>query len=327
MMLAGANATFAPTHVLAAVLGSRASAKIGPRITGVRPLETILEVAELRVHDASPLGGRTLADLDIRARTGAHVVGRWQRGALREPPAADEVIEPGTILVAVGTSESIESLAEMARPLTEAGRIIVIGYGTLGRKLAEILAAAGEELCVVGPVERPGVDIVGDIVDPDVLERVPLAEARVAVLALETDSATVFAATVLRDRAPDLPIIAGVSLPENVTRIQRAGVDFALSLSQVAGQLLLRHVLGETVSLQPRIQLVRVGVGSLEGKNPVKERVRERTGCTVVAVEREGRVAMDFPPSFELLPDDVIYICGTASSVARYHERFPASRL
>ena len=327
MLLAGASATFAPTHVLAAVLCSRASARISPRVTGIRPLSRLLEVAELRVHDGSPLANSTLAQVRIRSLTGCNIVGQWRDASLHSPPAADETIRPGTILVAVGTPESIEKLSEMARPITQEGTIVVIGFGAVGQKLAEILTAVEEEVCVVDPVERPGVHVVGDIIDRDVLERVPLAGARVVVLALDTDSATVFAATVLRDYAPDLPIIAGVSLAENVARTQRAGADYALSVSQVAGQLLAHHVLGETVSLQPRIKLVRVSAGRLSGKNPVGERLRERTGCTVVAVERDGQGGMDFPASFRILSDDVIYICGTTDAVARYHEEFPTSRL
>jgi Kef-type K+ transport system membrane component KefB/Trk K+ transport system NAD-binding subunit len=327
MLLAGANATFAPTHLLAAALSARASARVVPRVTGVRPLSRLLEVAELRVHEASPLADTTLAEVELRARIGANVVGQWRDAALHSPPAADEIIRPGTILIVAGTPESIEKLSELARPITQEGTIVVIGFGDVGRKLAEILTVMDEEVCVVDPVGHPGVDIVGDIIDGDVLERVPLAGARVVVLALDTDSATVFAAAVLRDYAPDVPIIASVSLAENVARIQRAGVDFALSLSQVAGQLLARHVFGETVSMQPRIKLVRVGAGRLAGKNPVAERIRERTGCTVVAVERDGQVAMDFPASFRLSPDDALYICGTPDAVARYHEEFPASRL
>jgi Trk K+ transport system NAD-binding subunit len=244
---------------------------------------------------------------------------------LHSPPAADEIVHPGTILIVAGTPESVKKLSEMARPITEEGTIVVIGFGDVGRKLVEILTAVEEEVCVVDPVGHPGVDVVGDILDRDVLERVPLAGARVIVLALDTDSATVFAAAVLRDYAPDLPIIASVSLAENVARVQRTGVDFALSLSQVAGELLARHVLGETISLQPRIKLVRLGPGRLVGKNPVAEGVRERTGCTVVAVERDGQVAADFPASFRLSPDDALYICGTTDAVARYHEEFPAS--
>ena len=283
-------------------------------------------MAELRVHDASPLADTTLAEVGLRTRTGANVVGQWRDAALHSPPAADETIRPGTILVVAETPESIEKLSEMARPIIQEGTIVVIGFGDIGQKLVEILTAVDEEVCVVDPVERPGVHVVGDIIDRDVLARVPLAEARVVVLALDADSATVFAATVLRDHAPDLPIIAGVSLAESVARVQRAGVDYALSVSQVAGQLLAHHVLGETVSLQPRIKLVRVGAGRLAGKNPVEERIRERTGCTVVVVERDGQVGMDFPASFRILSDDALYICGITDAVERYHEEFPASR-
>ena len=168
---------------------------------------------------------------------------------------------------------------------------------------------------------------MGDVIDREVLDLLPLAGARVAVLAMDTDSAAIFAATVLRDYAPDLPIIAGVSLAESVAPIQRAGADFAFSVSQVAGQLLAHHVLGETVSLQPRIKLVRVGAGRLVGKNPVEERIRERTGCTVVAAERDGRTVMDFPASFRVSAEDALYICGTANAIARYHDEFPTVRL
>ncbi len=327
MLLAGASATFAPTHVLAAVLCSRASARISPRVTGVRPLSQLLEVAELRVHEGGPLANTTLAAVRVRSRTGSNIVGQWRNASLHSPPAAHDTIRPGTILVAVGTPESIEKLNEMARPITQEGTIVVVGFGGVGQKLAEILTAVEEEVCVVDPVERPGVHVVGDIIDRDVLERVPLSAARTVVLALDSDSATVFAATVLRDYAPDLPIIASVLLVENVARTQRAGVDFAISVSQVAGQLLARQVLGQTVSLQPHIKLVRLGAGRLAGTNPVAERIRERTGCTVVATERDGRVGMDFPASFRLLPDDALYICGTTDAVARYHEEFPESRL
>ncbi|MDA0327644.1 MAG: cation:proton antiporter [Gemmatimonadetes bacterium] len=327
LLLAGASATFAPTHVLAAVLSSRASALIGPRLSGVRPLVRLLEVAELRVHDASPLAGATLASVGVRSRTGANIVGQWRDAALHLPPAADETIPSGTILIAAGTPESIEKLSEMARPITQEGTIVVVGFGDVGEKLAEILASVDENFIVVDPVARPGVHVVGDVMDPDVLERLPLAEARVVVLALESDSAAALAATVLRDRAPHLPIIAAARLAENVSRIQRAGVDFALSVSQVAGQLLVHHVLGETVSLQPRIKLVRVAAGPLEGRNPMAERIRERTGCTVVAVEVGGEVMMDFGGDFRLTAEHTLYICGTADAVVRYEKEFPTPRL
>jgi len=284
-------------------------------------------VVEFRVHDGSPLAHTTLAATAIRTRTGATVIAQWRDAELCAAPAPRETIPPGTILVAAGTPESIERFSEIARPIREEGVIIVVGFGSVGQKLAEILRSLDEDVCVLDSDERPGVDVVGDVTDPGVLDRLPLADARVAVLTLGAESPTVYAATLLRDAASDLPIIAGAKRTESVARLHRAGVDFALSISQVAGQLLAHHVLGETVSLQPRIKLALVSAGHLQGKNPLMVRIRERTGCTVVAIRRGETVSMEFPPDLELAADDALYICGTADAIARYRKEFPADWL
>jgi Trk K+ transport system NAD-binding subunit len=165
------------------------------------------------------------------------------------------------------------------------------------------------------------------VLEREVLERAAVAAARAVILNLGHDSTTQFAAKFVRQYAPDMPIIAGVMLGENVGRIQKAGVDFAISLSQVAGQLLARHVLGETVSLQLWIELVKTRPGSIEGKHPHRARIRERTECSIVAVERDGEVLMDYPPEFRLAAEDALFICGATRAVNRYYEEYPASRL
>jgi len=53
-----------------------------------------------------------------------------------------------------------------------------------------------------------------------------------------------------------------------VNRIQQGGADFALSASQVAGQLLAHHILGEMVSQQAHIKLVKPAATSLKGLHP-----------------------------------------------------------
>ncbi len=323
MLLAGATTAFTPNHVLAAAIAVRASAKIGPRVAGVEPLDSLLEVAELRVHDQSPLANRSLAETELYTRTGAHIVGQWADDALGSPPAAGEKLQPGAILVAVGTPESIHRLNDMARPITQQGPIVVIGFADVGQKLVEILRAAGEDVRVVDAVESTGVDVVGDVLDVRVLDRAAIAEARVVILALDSDGAALFAAAVVRDHVPEIPLLACVSHVENADRVQRAGADFALSVSQVAGQLLVHHVLGEMVSHKPRIKMVKLRPGPLAGWHPLAARIRERTGCSVVALERAGEVIMEIPASFTLLPDDALYICGTPAAFDRYYEEFP----
>ena len=322
MQLAGATAAFTPNHVLAAAVAVRASAKIGPRITGVDPLGHLLEVAEVRVHDESPLANKTLSESAIQTNTGVHVVGQWVDDALHSPPAADEPLQPGIILVAAGTPDSIKRLSEVVRPITQEGTIVVAGFGDVGTKLVEMLEDAGEAVCVIDATEQPGVDVVGDVLDTGILELAQVAAARVVILACESDSSTLLAATVVRDYALDVPIIACADLVENVWRIQQAGADFALSVSQVAGQLLAHHVLGEMISQQARIKLGKLDAGRLAGHYPLESRIRDRTGCSVVAVERAGEVIMDIPPSMILTEADAVYVCGTVDAFNSFYDEF-----
>ena len=325
MQLAGVTATFTPTHVLAAAVAMRASPRIGPRITGVQPLGNLLEVAEIRVHDQSPFANKTLAESGIYADTGAHIVGQWADDALDSPPAADQHLRPGMILVAAGSPDSIKRLSEIARPITFEGTIVVAGFGDVGSKLVEMLTDAEEAVCVIDKKEQPGVEVVGDVLDTRDLERAGVATARVVILACENDSATLLAATVVRDYAADVPIIACAELADNVGRIQQAGADYALSVSQVAGQLLAHHILGEMVSQQTRIKLVKLAAGRLAGRHPLESGSRERTGCSVVAVERAGEIILEIPPSFILSEEDDLYVCGTAEALNRCYEEFAVS--
>lgn len=324
-MLAGATTAFTPAHVLAAALTARASSKIGPRVEGMHPLGEHIEVVEIRVRADSPLANKTLAESAIRSRTGANIVGQWTNDALQLTPEPQHVLEPDAILVAAGSPESIDRLRGLARPIGREGPIIVSGLGDIGAPVAEFLTDGGEEVRVIDAQELPGVDVVGDILEESTLERAGVADARAVILALGDDGAVQLAASVVRQYAPDVPIIAGIEVSDNVERIQSAGADFVLSLGQVAGQLLAHHVLGETISIQPRIRIVKTRSTALEGKNPLTARIRERTGCSVVAVERGEEVLMDFPREFSLAPGDALYICGTTDAVNQFYDEFPGS--
>ncbi len=318
LQLAGATAAFTPTHVLAAAVAVRASTQIGPRISGFQMLGDKLDVVEIRIHEQSGLINKTLAELEIFANAEIHIVGQWIDGMLDSPPARDHPLSSGMILVAVGSPDSIERLDLISRSIKRQDKIVIAGYGDVGSKLVEILRDAGENICVIDKKEMPGVDIVGDILDTDVLQQTGLAEARVMVLACENDSAALLAATVIRDFAPDLPIIACAALEENVERIQHGGADFALSISQVSGQILAHHILGEMVSQQTYIKLVKQKAAWLAGRHPLDPDITAGSRCSIVAVGRNGDTVLDITDDFVLEENDDIFICGTVDTLNQF---------
>ena len=79
------------------------------------------------------------------------------------------------------------------------------------------------------------------------------------------------------------------------------------------------------VSQQARIKLAKLDVGPLVDHHPLEPSIRELTGCSVIAVERDGEVIMDIPPDFLLGDGDALYVCGTADAFDHFYEEFTVS--
>lgn len=325
MMLAGATAVYTPRHILGAALAARASARISP-LSGVQQLGRHLEVAQIRVQPGSPLAGHTLNETAIATRTGATVIGQWVGGELEVPSGAGLRLEPGGILVVLGSHASVNRLRDLAGgavTLRHEGPFVVGGGGEVGRKVAELLRAVGEEVRLIDRKAGDEVDQVGDMLDARVLEAAGVKSAQAVILALDTDAATLFATVILKDLAPEVPVIARVNQAENVDRIHRAGADFALSISQVSGQILAQKLLGqEAVSVDLQLKVLKVTAGRLAGRHPAEMGVRQRTGASVVAVERGEDVLVEFGPDFRFQAQDAVYVCGSGRGVRRFQEVF-----
>jgi voltage-gated potassium channel len=79
-----------------------------------RNIEFRLE--EIPIGDGSPLAGQTLREAHLRDRTGALVLAvRDERGSFLSNPDPDIRIEPGQVLIAIGTEEELAELTHAAR--------------------------------------------------------------------------------------------------------------------------------------------------------------------------------------------------------------------
>jgi Trk K+ transport system NAD-binding subunit len=327
LILAGATGAYTPRHVLGAALAARASQKVSPTVAGIQHLGQKLQVGEARIMRDSVLGGKTLAEADFGQHTGVTVIGQWIGGKLITPPSPEMRLEPGGILVLVGNAESLQrfmSLCAGARQLRRHGPFLIAGAGEVGRKVAELLTDAGEETFLIDTQPGPAVNRVGNVLDTQLLKQAGVENVQAVILALNTDSTTLFATVIFKDLAPDVPVIARVNRAENVERIYAAGADFALSISQVSGQLLAWRLLGkESVAVDPELRVIKVSTRGLEKYHPGHSDIRVKTGCTVVAIERGEQLLVEFPRDFHYAPDDAVYICGSAEAAQKFYEVFP----
>ncbi len=323
MIQIGATDVFTPAHVLGAALASRASTRISPPAEGMHLLGTQVGLAEFRVRNGSALAGQRLGDLRLREAHGVSVIGQWHEGVFTTAKGPDTRIEPGVILVVVGAPHQLEKVERMAMPIHRNGPIVLAGFGAVGRKVVEMLNDAGESCIVIDLNPGPGIDIVGNVLDSQILAQAKISEASAVILALADDSEAVFATAVVRDHAPEVPLIVRVNRTPNTTRIYKAGADFAISQGQVAGQILAYHLLDEqAIPVESRIKFSRQTPGLLVDSHPWRNETLERTGAKIVAVERADQVLIEFDESFRLQGSDILYVCGSLNSLERYQHQF-----
>ena len=74
------------------------------------------------------------------------------------------------------------------------------------------------------------------------------------------------------------------------------------------------------------MRLVRTSAAGLGGRNPASARIRERTGCSIVVIERGENLFTELDRDFEIRPGDSIYLCGSEEAVEKYFELFPQAR-
>ena len=327
MILAGASGAFTPRHVLGAELAARASQMVSPTVAGIAHLGHRLQVAEVRIARDSALAGKTLAQAGLGGHAGVSVIGQWVGGKLIAPPAPSMRLEPGGILVLVGSDECIHDFMNLcagARRLRREGPFVIAGGGEVGRKVAQLLRDCGEKTFVIDRLPGPGVDLVGNVLDTQVLDEAGLKDAQAVILALSADATTLFSAVIIKDQAPDVPVIARVNLAENLERIYVAGADFALSIAQVSGQLLAWRLLGrESIAVDAKLSVVKVSSRGLASYHPKQAELLERTGCSVVAIERGEELLVEFGPEIAFENDDAVYICGSGEATEKFYRMFP----
>lgn len=326
MVRIGATDVFTPAHVLGAALASRASTRISPPAEGMHLLGSKVGMAEFRIREESPLAGKKLGDLHLREEHGVSVIGQWNTGVFTTTKGPETLVEPGGILVVVGTHANLEKAERMANPIRRTGPIVLAGYGSVGRKVVEMLLDAKEQCVVIDLNSAPGVDVVGNVLELATLDRAGVRDASAVILALGDDSESVFATAVVREYAPEVPLIVRVNRAPNTARLYRSGADFAISAGQVAGQILAYHLLDEQIiPVENRIKFSRLSAGTLVGAHPWRSEVLERTGAKVVAVERGQEVLVEFDTDFSLRPDDALFVCGSINSLDRYQREFQAT--
>jgi Trk K+ transport system NAD-binding subunit len=326
--IAGADEVLSPRQLLGRSLAAQVPTTVSTTIEEGVSIGPSFELVELAVREGSDLAGESLQDARVRERFGVTVVGAWVDADFRTPVDPARTIRSGTRLLVAGDEDAVAALRDAVADTVRAlgpQEVIVAGLGETGNAARAALADSKTRLTVLDRENREGVDVVGDAREPATLDEAGIAGARALLLTLDDDTAAVFTTLVARDRNPDLDIIVRVDDETDEAKLYRAGADYVQSLVTVSARMMVSTVFAdeEVLGYHQRIEVVQLPAGDLAGHTLATERVREMTGCTVLAVQRDGETLTDLDPeAFTFDADDEVVVAGTEESVAAFEARF-----
>ncbi len=203
-------------------------------------------------------------------------------------------------------------------------KILVLGYGDVGKRIVSTLENAGVEFTVVGlnleDLKEGGFKYVaGDATKESVLKKAGVETASTIVIALNRDTDIIFATMVTRHLNPKSVILARANNVDSISKIYKAGADYVAALPIIAGQILAKiaitpeHKDDTTVTLYHGIEIKKYHIkpgSKLAGKTLAELKKQ----CTVIGIEENGRVTTDITPSTILREGMTLAVIGGVKS-------------
>lgn len=326
LQLAGSTHVFQFMKLLGQALARRALG-ISARANVIGHFDQML-IAEATAM-RTPLVGKTLMDSGIRQATGINVVGLWEKGRF-EVPRPDSVITPTTVLVLAGTAEQLakydqfmEHVGELTTP------IIILGGGRVGRAAAEALRKRGILFRIIESnpdfVEGDGEYVIGNAANLHTLIRAGIQEAPSVFVTTHTDDLNIYLTIYCRRLRPDIQIISRATLDRNISILHTAGANLVMSAASLAANtifnLLIRY---KVLMVSEGLNIFRVTTHtSLVGKTLRASKIREETGCTIIAIQRGEQTYLNPDPDLGLAGNDVLILIGTGEAEKLFITQYP----
>lgn len=278
-----------------------------------------LVIAETPVIN-TPLVGKTVVESKLSELIGVTIVGIWERGRPLVP-TADTRITRSTVLLLAGTEKQIEAYDDVFsiyQMFQHAGDpVIIMGGGRVGAAIAKRFEEREVPFLIIEKNPKRTGDSVhtvfGDAADLSTLKRAWIEKAPAALVTTHDDATNIYLTKYFRSLRPDLQIISRANQDRNVSTLHRAGADFVMSYPVLGVDAVFSFFTNQDVlMLVEGLTLFRVQAPrSIDGLTLAESRIRQDTGCSVVAIKDDGKLVVNPGPSVPILKGAEMIIIGT----------------
>ncbi|MAK47067.1 MAG: hypothetical protein CMI24_07440 [Opitutae bacterium] len=325
LSLAGANHVVKVSKQMGSFLARRISCT--DRSTHLIGSFDDVKIAEATIH-GTPLVGQCLKDTSLREDLGVNVVGMWERGHF-QLPEPDALLNNHTVLLLAGMDSHFKKYDKhFGKYSQNHAPVIIIGAGRVGREAAKSLEEMNVAYRVIETDEvkasKVKNSIVGDASNKAILERAGINKAPAVLITSHDDESNIYLTIYCRKLRPDAQIITRAFLHRNVEPLHRAGADFVMSQDHMGANTLF--------NLLNRAEILMITEGldifsqktpkSLVGEKLRDSKIREKTGCSIVAIKGKGETVITPSPEHEFSEDGEIILIGDEKAEKEFELKF-----
>lgn len=282
-----------------------------------------VEVREVLVRRGSPLRDTAVRDTPFFDHPNLTLVAGWFDGDLRLPPDPTDRLMENTVLMLAGPKEAIDDVRDELsgtgiRTTREHTSVVVAGAGEGGRAVVEALPE-DVSTTTIDVDDHEGVDVVGDVGDPETLTAAGIEDATALVVTVDEDATALLTIALARSISDDIEILARVTDDDKVRTAFSGGADYVLSIQQATARLLAREVYGEDViSPVSQIRLIRTDATPFAGQSIDEANEGSETGWVIIGLERDGECKTD--ETTHIHEDDTVLVAGTDAMIREFEE-------
>ena len=326
LSMAGAANTVALRGVLGNYLAVRSTTR-GAAGHVIDSMDKLL-FAEIS-SQGTPFIGKNLRESGIRQKTGASVIGMWERGHFFLPKP-DTVITEKMVLLLVGDSANLDALEKITATGSHDDPVVILGYGNVGTAAAAFLDKRRVPRVVVDQhllhqfIGQEGY-IHGDASKKSVLEEANIMTASAVIVTTNDDGTNIFLTLACRQINPNMRIVARANRGEHVNQLYAAGADFVVSHSSVGANILANLIEGrQTVFLAEGIDIFwKKTPSSLIGQTLADSQMNLLTNSTLVAIQNaDDEVQLSLGHDTVFQANSTLILVGDSQSEAMFTKHF-----
>ena len=290
-----------------------------------------LLIAEANAH-RTPLVGKTILENRISDH-GVSVIGLWERGEFH-PATPDTVVSEHTIMLLAGSRDQLTNYDEAFVIYNVSVKpVLIIGWGNVGAAAGAALSERGVDWKAIeidakrarNTPEFHDRIIIGDATDPTILKQAGLLDAPAILITTHNDSLNIYLTIYCRSVRPDAQLISRSTLKQNTETLHKAGADFVHSYASMGSTSIFNQLMGDRIaSVAEGLDLFRRQVpDSLDKKSLSECGVRDRTGCTIIAIRdpQQGLIANPNASTVLQIGQEMVLAGGTEAE-ARFIEAY-----